>query len=77
MTTEPLHFKAAIQSTPSTPRAQRLVDIYNTIPGSSGPYCNPHSLAAVVKSIVDEWIAGDEPGLSQLIIELRGENHGH
>jgi hypothetical protein len=30
---------------------QALVDVYNSVPGSSGPYANPESLAEVVKAL--------------------------
>jgi hypothetical protein len=34
------------------PDAQRLVDIYDQTPGSSGPYCNPAGLAAALDELV-------------------------
>lgn len=35
------------------PDAQRLVDIYDQTPGSSGPYCNPAGLAAALEALAD------------------------
>lgn len=67
-------FKATIQSTPSSPRARKLIEIYNSIPGASGPYCNPHSLAAVLEAIIcNKFDSGDDFFMSDLITELRGE----
>jgi hypothetical protein len=43
--------------TPSlSPAAQQLVYIYDQAPGSSGPFCNPAGLAAVL-----DYLANTEP----------------
>jgi hypothetical protein len=31
--------------------AASLVEAYNAVPGSSGPYCNPDSLAAILDKL--------------------------
>jgi hypothetical protein len=41
--------------------AQELIRIYDQVPGSSGPYCNPPSLAAVLREI------GNTANIPQLI----------
>lgn len=60
-------FKAAVQSQPS-PDGQRLIEIYNSIPGSSGPYCCPHALAAVLVAIAQEMEKEDCPRKAQAIL---------
>jgi hypothetical protein len=63
-------FKSKV--TPSlSPEAQRLVDIYDRTPGSSGPYCNPAGLAAVLIYAAGECEWRTE--LLKLGTQLRGE----
>jgi hypothetical protein len=44
-------FAKAIAANPSTERAKKLVEIYNSTPGSTGPYCCVEALAAVLDHI--------------------------
>jgi hypothetical protein len=55
-----------------TPEAQRLVDVYDQTPGSSGPYCNPAGLAAVLEVLQAASSGYDD--LLPLARELRGES---
>lgn len=43
---------------------ERLVEVYNREPGSSGPYANPESLEAVIDELILEYNALDLVGLS-------------
>jgi len=45
------HFKAK-QTRALTELGKRLVDVYNGVPGSSGPYANPESIQAVINLIM-------------------------
>lgn len=47
----PMPFSARVMTEPSSEAARRLVEAYNTTPGSSGPYCCPQALAAALRAI--------------------------
>lgn len=72
-------FKAAVTPT-LTPDAQRLVDIYDQTPGSSGPYCNPAGLACVVNQLATDMLKADPVHSFELVrllkaaaFQLRGQ----
>jgi hypothetical protein len=59
-----------IKVTPElNPLARELVHAYDTTPGSSGPYANPPSLAAVLDRVA---VLEELPQLRELADSLRG-----
>ena len=52
------------------PEAQRLVEIYDQTPGSSGPYCLPEGVAAILDEIAtygEHWDATDLRAYANLL----------
>jgi len=59
-----------IKVTPElSPYARKLVQAYDETPGSSGPYANPDSLAAVLDHMAD---VERMPRLREVALQLRG-----
>jgi hypothetical protein len=52
-----------------SPYARKIVMAYDETPGSSGPYANPDSLAAVLDHIAD---VERMPRLREIALQLRG-----
>lgn len=66
-------FKSAVQPE-LCPEAQKLVTTYDSTPGSSGPYCCSHALAAVLDRLAEEMHDTlDADILHTAASELRGE----
>ena len=47
-----MSYKAKVTRELST-AGQKIVDLYNSVPGSSGPYANPESLKAVLNFLAE------------------------
>jgi hypothetical protein len=71
--TEPIFIAKVTPTLP--PAAQRLVDIYDATPGSSGPYCCPAALAEVLDAVADRIAFGcnGATACQDLAAWLRGE----
>jgi hypothetical protein len=54
-----------------SPAAQVLVDIYNAVPGSSGPYANPESLAEVVKALATALLMSSPEGEAEKLCSCK------
>lgn len=54
-----------------SPAAQVLVDIYNAVPGSSGPYANPESLVEVIKALASGILLSNPEGEAEKLCSYK------
>jgi hypothetical protein len=54
-----------------SPAAQVLVDIYNAVPGSSGPYANPESLVEVIKALAAGLLLSNPEGEAEKLFSCK------